>query len=111
MVRLGRCIEIDYAGWWDVLLDEENMQIHPDAVMVQIWNNVFIYQGSFDSVVGNVPNDELHAIRSLEKDYLLTVSIKELIRCSINSTFTKAKPDENPVDKTELKKQLFDSLS
>ncbi len=101
--------EIDYAAWWDVIMDED-AEAHPDAAMIQIWNAVHIYQGSIDTVVGKISTDKLPAIRSLERDYLLTVSTKNLLFSMIEDSLDGNNSNQNLFNNLKFKKELTEAV-
>ena len=104
--------EIDYASWWDALVVEEDGLVHPDSRIIQSWNKLYLFQGSinFECIVGEISDERLRAIRSLEKDYLLTVSVEDLIYSFFEENLKKEQDKQNAIDRSKLQKQLVDAM-
>ena len=62
--------ELDYATHWDLILDQGDGPLDPDAVMVQVWNPVHCYLPARSAIVGQVRRATLEAARSLALDLL-----------------------------------------
>ena len=62
--------ETDYAGYWDLLLEEEDEPCDPSARMIQIWNPVQVYLPSTSIVLAELPPVRLAALYSLVADFL-----------------------------------------
>ncbi|WP_217127086.1 hypothetical protein [Hydrogenophilus thiooxidans] len=62
--------EVEFAGPWDHVIQEEEGAVDPEAAMVQVWNPVRLYLPMATRVVGRVAKDRLDAIRSLAADFL-----------------------------------------
>ena len=61
--------ETDYAGWWDFVLQEQDLPFDPEASMVQLWNPVRLYLPQAARVVGRLSLARLQAVRSLASDF------------------------------------------
>lgn len=62
--------EPDYAGYWDVLLEEADEPYDPLAAIVQLWNPVYIYIRSTGSVLGQLSASRLDALATVYGDFL-----------------------------------------
>ena len=62
--------ETDYAGYWDMLLDEADEPYDPLARMIQLWNPVHVYIPSTSAVLAELGSERLAALRSMAKDFL-----------------------------------------
>ena len=62
--------EVEYASYWDLILQISDGPFDPDAGMVQIWNPVWIYQPELGRVVGQLSPERLRAVRTLASDFL-----------------------------------------
>ncbi|MEJ5270452.1 MAG: hypothetical protein WHS85_09615 [Hydrogenophilus sp.] len=62
--------EVEFAGPWDHVIQEEEGVVDPEAAMVQVWNPVRLYLPMATRVVGRVTEERLDAIRSLAADFL-----------------------------------------
>lgn len=62
--------EVEYASWWDCLLEDEDGPHDPLAGMVQIWNPVEVYLPSTSGVLAELPPDRLAALRALAAERL-----------------------------------------
>lgn len=65
---MGR--ETDYAGYWDVLLEEEDEPYDPFVSMVQLWNPVNIYVKSLGGTLGQLSKSRLATLASAFGDLL-----------------------------------------
>ena len=63
--------ETDYAGWWDFVLQEQDLPFDPEAAMVQLWNPVRLYLPMAARVVGRLSPARLQSVRSLAADFAL----------------------------------------
>jgi hypothetical protein len=61
----------DYAGYWDVLLEEDDGPCDPVAAMIQIWNPVQVYIPETDAVLAQLSPERLQAIRAASEEYVL----------------------------------------
>jgi len=57
--------ETDYAGPWDLILDERDEPYDPLAAMVQVWNPVHLYWPAASAVLGQLQPERLAAARDL----------------------------------------------
>lgn len=63
--------EADYAGYWDVLLVEEDDQpCDPLVAMIQLWNPVQVYGKSTGRVLGQLSESRLAALAAAFSDFL-----------------------------------------
>ncbi len=60
--------ETDYAGHWDLLLDEADQPVDPLAAMVQTWNPVHLYLPCASAALGRLSPERLAAVRDLVND-------------------------------------------
>ena len=63
--------EVDYASYWDLVLEESDGPCDPQAGMIQLWNPVRIYIPSTGPVLVELSNARLAALRSLAVDYVM----------------------------------------
>lgn len=61
--------ETDYAGWWDFVLQEQDLPFDPEAAMVQVWNPVRLYLPIAARVVGSLSPGRLQSLLSLAADF------------------------------------------
>jgi hypothetical protein len=57
--------ETDYAGPWDLLIEDQDQPCHPLAGMIQVWNPVYLYMPSASAAVGLLSDARLDAARDL----------------------------------------------
>ncbi len=62
--------EVEYASWWDFVLQEDKGVSSPEAGMVQLWNPVQIPVALISRVVGELSGNRLSAVRALVGEYL-----------------------------------------
>ena len=62
--------ETDYAGYWDLLLEEEDEPYDPSAKMIQVWNPVQVYLPSTSIVLAELPPARLATLYSLVADFV-----------------------------------------
>lgn len=60
--------ETDYAGHWDLLLEEADQPYDPVAAMVQTWNPVHLYSPAISASLGHLSPERLTAVRTLACD-------------------------------------------
>ncbi len=60
--------ETDYAGRWDLLLEDQDAPFDPLAAMVQVWNPVHVYTPSASAALGELSPPRLAAVRGLALD-------------------------------------------
>ncbi|MBK1620161.1 hypothetical protein CKO42_17275 [Lamprobacter modestohalophilus] len=60
--------EMDYAGHWDLLLEDSDQPYEPLAAMVQTWNPVHLYVPAISAALGQLSPDRLAAVRALAND-------------------------------------------
>ncbi len=70
--------EVDYASWWDMVLQEEDEPAFPEAGMVQVWNPVHVPKALMGRVVAQLSPERLQAVRALTRDYLLGASPEDV---------------------------------
>ena len=63
--------ETDYAGWWDFVLQQEDMPFDPEAGVVHLWNPVRLYLPMANRIVAQLAPKRLQAVRALAADYLV----------------------------------------
>jgi hypothetical protein len=63
--------DMDYASWWDVLLEQEDEPFDPMSAMVQVWNPVQVWLPGVDRIVGRLSMARLQALRAVAGEYLL----------------------------------------
>jgi hypothetical protein len=61
--------EASYASWWDLVLQEEDGDVEPEAAMVQVWNPVRLYLPMASRVVGRISMARLQAVRALAGEF------------------------------------------
>ena len=69
--------ETDYATNWDMLLEPEDEPFDPIAGMIQIWNPVYIYIPSTNSVLAELKPTRLEAVQALATEFLTNQATKE----------------------------------
>ena len=62
--------ETDYAGWWDFVLQEQDLPFDPEAAMIQLWNPVRVYTPMIATRVGRLAPARLQAVRALAGEYV-----------------------------------------
>jgi hypothetical protein len=62
--------ETDYAGPWDLLLEDGDGPPDPLAGMVQLWNPVHLYLATAGTVLAQLPPPRLMALRALAAEFL-----------------------------------------
>lgn len=60
--------ETDYAGHWDLLLEETDQPYDPLAAMVQTWNPVHLYVAAISAPLGQLSPERLATVRELAHD-------------------------------------------
>lgn len=65
--------DVDYAAYWDVVLDHRDEPFDPYAGMVQVWNPVSIAQTSGCRILAQLSAERLAAVRMMEQEYLARV--------------------------------------
>ena len=60
--------ETDYAGPWDLILDDQDTPLDPLAAMVQVWNPVHLYWPAASAVLGWLQPERLATVRNLALD-------------------------------------------
>ncbi len=60
--------ETDYAGHWDLLLEETDQTYDPLAAMVQTWNPVHLYVDAISAPLGQLSPERLATVRELAQD-------------------------------------------
>ncbi len=61
--------DVDYAGYWDVVLEPDDEPFEPTAAMIQLWNPVYVYLPSTRKVLGCLSPDRLKAIHATALEY------------------------------------------
>lgn len=69
--------ETDYAGYWDVLIEDTDGPCDPQAGMVQITTPVYLFLPSAERVIGQLSRERLMAIRSVAAEMLSDVQPDE----------------------------------
>ncbi|MDD5035125.1 MAG: hypothetical protein PHE55_10230 [Methylococcaceae bacterium] len=62
--------ETDYAGYWDVLLEESDGPCDPLAGMIQLWNPAYCYLPSTGRVLAQLSPARLAAVRAVAAEFL-----------------------------------------
>ncbi len=62
--------EADYAGYWDVLLEDGDQPCDPLVAMIQLWNPVPVYVESTGRVLGQLSEFRLAALAAAFADFL-----------------------------------------
>ena len=62
--------EVEYASWWDFVLQEDDGSFSPEVGMVQLWNPVQAPTALDFHVVGQLSGNCLSAVRALAGEYL-----------------------------------------
>lgn len=62
--------EADYAGWWDFVLQQEDMPFDPEAAVVHLGNPVRIYLPMTGRVVAELSRARLQSVRALAAEYV-----------------------------------------
>jgi hypothetical protein len=62
--------EVNYASYWDILLEEEDDPCDPLAGMIQIWNPVNVYLPDTGRVLATLSQTRLQAVRATMNEYL-----------------------------------------
>jgi hypothetical protein len=62
--------EVNYASYWDILLEEDDGPCDPLAGMIQIWNPVHVYLPDTGRVLAALSQTRLQAIRATMNEYI-----------------------------------------
>jgi hypothetical protein len=65
--------EVDYANYWDILIEESDGPCDPLAGMISLLTPVYIYLPSTDRVVGQLSPERMAAVHSASADMLCGV--------------------------------------
>lgn len=65
--------ETDYAGYWDMLLEDEvDTPFDPMAGMIQVWNPTYLYlTRSTERILAQLSDRRLQALQSIAREYLV----------------------------------------
>ncbi len=62
--------EVDYASFWDVLLEDGDQPCDPLVAMIQLWNPVQVCTGSVGRVLGKLSEERLATMATTFADFL-----------------------------------------